>query len=139
MESLYSSAGMANARENARPADLRMQFDLADAQIELTVERMFDDLPDVVFFIKDTAGRYARVNNTLAERCGFASKSLLIGKRPSDLFPVAMAAGYERQDLRVMQAGRAVVNLLEIHFYPSGRRGWCITNKYPVRSRTTGA
>ena len=36
---------------------------------QATTEALFDALPDVVFFIKDTAGRYVRVNQTLADRC----------------------------------------------------------------------
>jgi len=102
---------------------------------DLPLERMFDDLPGVVFFVKDRAGRYLAVNRTLAERCGFADKAELLGKRPSELFPAPLASRYERQDARVVQTGKPVLDQLELHFYPTRRRGWCLTNKYPVRER----
>ncbi len=111
---------------------------LSLASLDLPLERMFDDLPNVVFFIKDRAGRYLTVNRTLAERCGFADKAELLGKRPSDLFPAPLAARYERQDQRVVQTGKAVLDQLELHLYPNRRRGWCLTNKYPVRDQATG-
>jgi PAS domain S-box-containing protein len=98
---------------------------------------MFDDLPGVVFFVKDRAGRYLAVNRTLAERCGYADKTDLLGKRPSELFPTPLAARYERQDQRVLQTGKPVLDQLELHFYPNRQRGWCLTNKYPVRNEKT--
>lgn len=105
------------------------------SSLDLPLERMFDDLPGVVFFVKDRAGRYVAANRTLAERCGFTDKSELLGKRPSDLFPAPLAQHYERQDQRVVQSGKPVLDQLELHFYPNRRRGWCLTNKYPVRER----
>jgi hypothetical protein len=41
---------------------------------------LFDHVPDTVFFLKDTQGRYTAVNLTLVKRCGFEHKSELIGK-----------------------------------------------------------
>lgn len=124
------------------PADivhsLLAHLDLHGAKLALPLERLFDDLPNVVFFIKDCAGRYLSVNRTLVERCGFADKAEVLGKRPSELFPAPLAARYERQDERVVQSGKAVLDQLELHFYPSRRRGWCLTNKYPIRDEKTG-
>jgi PAS domain S-box-containing protein len=107
--------------------------------LALPLQRLFDDLPNVVFFIKDRAGRYVAVNRTLVERCGFADKSEVLGKLPSELFPAPLAAHYERQDRRVLQSGRAVLDQLELHFYPNRRRGWCLTNKYPIPDAKSGA
>ncbi len=106
--------------------------------LALPVERLFDDLPNVVFFIKDRAGRYLAVNKALVERCGATDKSALLGKRPSDFYPAALATRYERQDRHVLDTGKAVLDQLELHLYPGRRRGWCLTNKYPVHARATG-
>ena len=70
-----------------------------------TTEALFDALPDVVFFIKDAAGRYVRVNETLADRCAGGDKMKLIGKRPEEVFPAALAASYARQDEAVLKRG----------------------------------
>jgi AraC-like DNA-binding protein len=107
--------------------------------VRVPFERIFDDLPNVVFFIKDHAGRYVCANRTLVERCALSEKAKLLGRRPSDFFPAALAARYERQDERVIATGKPLLNALELHLYPNRRRGWCLTNKYPVPSSATGA
>jgi len=114
-------------------------LDLRGAALKLPLQELFDDLPNVAFFIKDRAGRYLAVNRTLVERCGFADKTEVLGKRPSELFPEPLAALYERQDERVVQSGKALRDQLELHLYPDRRRGWCLTNKYPITDAKTGA
>ncbi len=98
------------------------------------LEPLFDDLPDVVFFIKDAEGRYAVVNQTLADRCAHGAKGTLVGKLPREVFPAELGRHYERQDAAVLQSGRVVSRQLELHIYPSGGTGWCLTSKRPLRS-----
>ncbi len=102
---------------------------------EFTGEALFDCLSDLVFFIKNRRGEYVVVNQTLVERCGRREKVELIGRRVDELFPGPLAAGYHAQDELVFQHGTAVRNQLEIHFYASGERGWCLTNKLPLRDK----
>lgn len=97
------------------------------------VEALFDALPDVVFFVKDTAGRYVRVNQTLADRCAGGDKSRLIGRRPAEVFPPALATSYARQDEAVLRTGKPVEHQLELHIYPGGVTGWCLTTKHPLQ------
>jgi len=96
-------------------------------------EALFDALPDVVFFIKDSAGRYVRVNQTLADRCAGGDKSKLIGKKPSEVFPAVLATSYTRQDETVLKTGKPVEHQLELHIYPGRKAGWCLTTKHPMR------
>jgi AraC-like DNA-binding protein len=98
-----------------------------------TTEALFDALPDVVFFIKDAAGRYVRVNQTLADRCAGGDKTKLIGKRPAEVFPAALASSYARQDETVLKTGKPVEHQLELHIYPGSKAGWCLTTKHPLR------
>lgn len=98
-----------------------------------SAEALFDALPDVVFFIKDAHGRYARVNQTLADRCTGGDKSKLIGKKPAEVFPAPLAASYTRQDEMVIRSGKPVEHQLELHIYPGGKAGWCLTTKHPLR------
>ncbi len=96
-------------------------------------EALFDALPDVVFFIKDAAGRYVRVNQTLADRCAGGDKSKLIGKKPAEVYPAALAASYTRQDESVLKTGKPVEHQLELHIYTGRKAGWCLTTKHPLR------
>lgn len=95
-------------------------------------ERLFDQLSNVVFFVKDRAGRYAQANDTLVERCGLLSKSELIGKRPSQVLGDKLGGSYEMQDQQVLQGAQRVKDQLELHIYPNRTVGWCVTNKFAL-------
>jgi AraC-like DNA-binding protein len=100
-----------------------------------TGEALFDCLPDLVFFIKNAAGEYVVVNQTLVERCRRRSKAELVGRRVDEVFPAPLGRSYRAQDEQVLRSGTAIRNQLELHFYPNGRRGWCVTHKLPLRGR----
>jgi AraC-like DNA-binding protein len=94
-------------------------------------EFVFDCLSDIVFFIKDSRGRYLAVNQTLVQRCGLLDKSELLGKTPTDILGQHLATGYEAQDKAVIATGQAITKKLELHHYPNQKVGWCMTNKFP--------
>lgn len=114
----------------AQSADFPTDLEASLAQLE----PLFDELPDVVFFIKDTQGRYTVVNQTLADRCTRGAKAEIVGRYPREVFPNDLGRHYERQDAAVLQSGRVVSRQLELHIYPSGGTGWCLTSKRPLRS-----
>lgn len=94
---------------------------------------LFDRLPDVVFFLKDSRGRYVAVNDTLVRRLGVANKDDLIGRTAAEVFPPPLGERYSRQDRAVCRTGRPLEDVLELHLYPHHREGWCITHKLPLR------
>ena len=102
------------------------------------VERLFDALPDVVFFAKDTAGRYTHGNQTLLDRLRLAKRAQLIGRRSDDLFPGGLGDRYREQDERVLRDGAEIVGQLELHLYPNRAPGWCLTHKLAWREPETG-
>lgn len=70
---------------------------LAQLAAPLLSGDLFDLLPDTVFFLKDRAGHYIAVNQTLVERCGRRSKTELLGRTVADVFPAGMAESYAEQ------------------------------------------
>lgn len=96
---------------------------------------LFDDVENLVFFIKDMDGRYLAANRTLASRCGLREPAQMIGRTPIDIFPAPLGASYLTQDMEVMRSGTAIENQLELHLYPDHREGWCMTRKLPLRDR----
>lgn len=96
-------------------------------------EALFDALPDVVFFIKDSTGRYVCVNQTFADRCAGGDKAKLLHKRPEEVFIPTLARSYARQDASVLRTGRSVAHQLELHLYPNHKAGWCLTTKHALR------
>ena len=98
------------------------------------IERLFDALPDVVFFVKDTEGRYTHANLTLVRRLGLKRRSQVVGRRASDVFAAPLGAAYAEQD-RLVLTGERIENHLEVHLFPNRAPGWCLTCKEPVRTR----
>ena len=104
-----------------------------------TAEALFDQMSDIVFFIKDEEGRYVVANNALVERCGLLQKSELLGKRPSDVLGETLGRSYEQQDKDVISTGRPIVDQLELHVVQSKDVGWCLTSKLPLAGQDGGA
>ena len=99
------------------------------------LEALFDCLPDIVFFVKNSRSQYVVVNQTLVDRCGRRAKGELIGRRADEVFPAPLGRSYRAQDEQVLRSGHPIRNQLELHLYPAGGRGWCLTNKLPLRGR----
>jgi AraC-like DNA-binding protein len=95
-------------------------------------EALFDQLADVVFFVKDVHGCYTVVNRTLMLRCGCQQKNELIGRSPLDVFPAQLGVSYASQDQYVILHGQAIYNQLEMHLYTDQKPVWCLTHKLPL-------
>ncbi len=105
-------------------------------RVELaTLEAVFDAVPDVVFFVKDSDARYAVVNQTLVKRVGANSKQALLGRRAEEVFPGPLGRSYTAQDFQVLRTGRPVLDRLELHLYPGNAAGWCLSSKFPTSDR----
>jgi AraC-like DNA-binding protein len=106
----------------------------ADRGLPLALlERLFDTLPDVVFFAKDRRGRYTHVNQTLVDRLRLASRAQLVGRRADEVFPGALGQRFAEQDEQVLRDGREVSDQLELHLFPNRAPGWCLTHKLAWR------
>jgi len=118
------------AGDNVGDVESRMPTLVAAGELEA----LLDALPDVVFFIKDTAGRYTHANLTLVRRLGLKRRDEVIGRSVTELFTAALGSAYARQDQRVL-LGETVENQLEMHIFPNRAPGWCLTCKRPLRER----
>lgn len=116
------------------PAQLQSEL-LAQLAEPFTGEALFDSLTDAVCFLKNQRCEYVVVSRTLVERCGLRAKQDLIGKRADEVIPPPLGQSYFAQDEAVLKRGEPIRNQLELHSYPTGGRGWCLTNKFPLRAR----
>jgi AraC-like DNA-binding protein len=98
------------------------------------LQLLFDSLPDVVFFVKDHAGRYTHANLTLVRRLGLKRRDEVLGCSVTDLFPTVLSSSYASQDSHVLE-GEVIENQLEVHIFPNRSPGWCLTCKRPLRVR----
>ena len=108
---------------------------LAQLSNSTTCGDLFDCLNDLAFFIKNHRGEYMVVNTALVERCGRQGKNEIIGRRADQVYPAPMGDRDRAQDELVFSSGTPIRNHLELHCCASGRRGWCLTNKFPLRDR----
>jgi AraC-like DNA-binding protein len=95
------------------------------------LEHVFDAFPDVLFFIKDTAGRYLWANRVLVERSGVKQRTQIIGKKADHLFP-ASGPSTLAQDLLVIQRRRPIQDALRLYSVSRGVRYWCLSSKFPL-------
>lgn len=98
------------------------------------LQELFDQVPDVAFFVKDAGGKYVAVNQSLVSRHGFRERVQVIGKRPSDICPGDFGGVPARQDADILRTGRPLIDHLELHWYEPQRPGWCLTTKLPLRN-----
>lgn len=96
------------------------------------LERIFDNLGDIVFCVKDFDGSYLAVNHTFVQRAGANQKTDVIGKFAKDVFPVQLTTVYEEQDKEVFSTGRPLLDQLEQITNTDGSVGWYLASKYPL-------
>lgn len=97
------------------------------------LDLLFDQVPDVAFFVKDDQGRYVVVNHSLTARHGLASKGEAIGKRPSDICSGDFGKIPSDQDKLVLRTGIPIVDHLEMQWQMPGSPVWCLTTKIPLK------
>jgi AraC-like DNA-binding protein len=103
---------------------------LMDARV---IEQLTDLMHDTAFFIKDVAGRYLVVNQSLVERHGLKDKSQMLGRRPCDVCPGDYGRIPTEQDEQVLRTGQPIVERLELFWRRPNVPVWGLTSKLPVR------
>jgi PAS domain S-box-containing protein len=93
---------------------------------------LLDGVPNVMFCVKDSYGRYQRVNQAFADRCGRRRPSDVVGRTASDLFPKLLARDYDAQDRSVLTTRRPMQNQLERITRPDGSVGWYVSSKVAI-------
>jgi len=97
------------------------------------LEQLFDQVSDMAFFIKDARGRYVAINQSLIARHGFANKSEVLGKKPSDICSGDFGRIPSEQDNLILRTGVSIVDHLEMQWEMPGRPVWCLTTKLPLK------
>ncbi|MBC8011321.1 MAG: AraC family transcriptional regulator [Burkholderiales bacterium] len=93
---------------------------------------LLDRLQDVNCWVKDREGRFVAVNAALALAAGLGREKM-VGKSDADLYAQEFAAMYHRDDLAVLNGGRAILDKPELIHTAPGEFEWRLTSKIPVR------
>lgn len=92
---------------------------------------LFDFIPDIQFWIKDSQSVFQWVNKTFLDNYDLKELSELVGKTDFDLSPFYIAEQFSRDDQNVLN-GMIVENRIELVSSLDQTINWCITNKRPV-------
>ena len=95
---------------------------------------LWDMLPEVAFWIKDSYGRFVHVNTTLANQTRMPREQV-IGKKDVDCFPTELAQIYAMDDNRILAGEPPIVNKSELVMTPDGGPEWRKTSKLPVLNK----
>lgn len=96
------------------------------------IERLFEHLPEVMFFAKNKEGVLMRASRAFVQHLGCRQVEEVIGKTDRELFPPFMANKFRADDLQVMERGEPLLNLLELFPSEHGVAQLHLTNKFPV-------
>ncbi len=107
----------------------RRQAEVALAESRRLLSDLIENSGSVIF-VKDLNGAYEFVNRKWEEAAGF-SRDQVIGRTNFELFSPHIAAGFLRNDLKVLAAGHAIESE-EVLDNGAGRHVF-LTTKFPVR------
>ncbi len=97
------------------------------------VIELFDFLPGVYFYGKDTDHRYFAVNRPVLEEIfGLEEESQLLGRTDMEFQAPALAEAYHAEDRRVMDGGATIPNEVWLVPYASGALRWFVSTKVPI-------
>ena len=112
--------------------DLRDIF-LSKLATPMISERLFSQIPDIVYCVKNLEGRYVTVNRAFSDRLGLKSPNDIIGKTAHEIFPSYLADIYSEQDQQVFSTGEEIVDRLELVSNYGHGIGWYLASKFPLR------
>jgi len=96
---------------------------------------LFNHLPGIAFFAKDSNFRLVAANRSFWERLGVASEDAIIGKDDFELFPGRLAHSFRTDDMEVLATGKPKLRIVELFITPEGLPDWYVTNKLPILSQ----
>lgn len=94
---------------------------------------VFEHIPDIAFFAKDSEFRILCASRPFYERFGFQSEEEILGRDDFELFPRPLAETFRKDDTLVIQTGEPRLNLVELFFNRQGIPDWYVTNKLPLK------
>ena len=96
---------------------------------------MFDQLPNVFFFVKDRESRLIAASEPMWTRLGLEGEADVIGRLDEDFYPEQVAKSYRADDALVFRTGKPLINRLEVWYYEQRTLTWFLTTKVPLRGK----
>ncbi len=125
---------------SARPFDPQL-LESASAQVLRPLLALFDHLPNVYLYAKDTAHRFLHLNEALVRLLGHQQLETLLGLTDMDVQKLPLATLYIEEDRRVFTTGRPVLREPWLVTGADGMPRWYLSTKLPFldqRGRVLG-
>lgn len=98
-----------------------------------SVVGLFDHLPNVFFYAKDSEHRYVGMNQpTLSDVFGLSALEEILGRTDEEFQPPALAAAYHTEDRRVFDTGETIASQLWLVPHVRGTPKWYVSTKTPL-------
>lgn len=95
--------------------------------------QIFDHLPDLSFFVKNTRSEFTHANAAFVEMIGATSLADILGKTDHDFSPKELADRFVRDDRQVMRSGKPITSRVELVPNSDSSISWHMTTKIPLR------
>jgi AraC-like DNA-binding protein len=96
---------------------------------------MFDQQPNVFFFVKDRESRLIAASEPTWTRLGLESEADVIGRLDEDFYPEQAAKSFRADDALVFRTGKPLINRLEVWYDEQRTLNWFLTTKVPLRGK----
>lgn len=97
---------------------------------------LFDHLPGVCFYAKDTGGRFMLASRGFLQHHQMRHEREILGLTDFDLVPLHMASGYAQDDTRLLAGKARVIERVELWFDQQGSPDWFFVSKLALREAT---
>ncbi len=97
---------------------------------------LFDHIPGILFFVKNSDGHILFANLGLVQLYGFESEKDFIGRTDFELLPRRLAEKFRNDDLKILGTGKPLLGMVELFLNSQGIPEWYLTNKLPILSNT---
>jgi AraC-like DNA-binding protein/PAS domain-containing protein len=95
--------------------------------------KLFDLLPGLHFFAKNSEGETMFSSRGILDLYGFSEETEIVGLTDFDLAPAQIAKPYVRDDARILRTGSPILNRVELWFDQTRMPDWYVVNKLPIR------
>lgn len=100
-----------------------------------SARELFEHLPNLFYFAKDTKLRLMAGNRSFVSRCGFANETEMVGKMDHEIFPIEMAESFGQHDRMVIATEKPLTGIVELFPNQLGEPEWFVTDKLPLFDR----
>ena len=93
---------------------------------------LFELLPDVQLFMKNSKGQFVRANRAFLHHCGLTHESEIIGKTDLEVFEPNIGQQYMDEDQQVMKSRRPLLDRVQLVPNSEGLLLWYLCTKIPL-------